>query len=130
MQEFTPISLPMHLRITAVILCSYCPTNSNATFSGNCNEQKWLQPYFATSDKGNNWASFSVFYLLKADRKKQKSAARSDEERGAEHRNNSYAQMPQADNTGSFVYSFFINTKFVIKMFIPSIQSNSKNNKN
>ena len=43
--------------------------------------------------KGNNWASFSVFYLLKADRKKQKGAARSDDEGGAEHTKNSYVQL-------------------------------------
>lgn len=37
-----------------------------------------------------NVASLSVFYLLKADRKKQKGAARSDDEGGAEHTKNSY----------------------------------------
>ena len=56
-------------------------------------------PFSCKNCDKQNVASFSVFYLLKADRKKPKSAAWSDEERGAEHTKNSYVLLTEKTAT-------------------------------
>ena len=74
-------------RTTAIFLCSYCPVKTNKSEIWQEKQTDAKKAKKSTNKgKGNNWASFSVFYLLKADRKKQKSAARSEEERRTEHK--------------------------------------------
>ena len=75
--------------LTAVILCSYCPVIELKILDYKTNDPTLYRFRPQEKERAIIGLVFLFFFLLKADSKKTKTPTWSDEERGAEHTNNS-----------------------------------------